>query len=680
MPSHSSYMTSLAPLDPQLKLNLQKIATAIRVLSMDAVQKADSGHPGMPLGCAEIGAYLYGYLLRHNPKDPKWINRDRLILSAGHGSMWLYSCLHLAGFALDIEEIKRFRQLNSITPGHPESFMTPGVESTTGPLGQGVGNAVGTALGLKILAARLNTVEFPVISSRVFVVAGDGCLMEGISHEACSLAGHLGLDNLVLLYDSNDISLDGALQDSSSEDTKGRFRALNWDVYEMNGNDLEEIHHTMQTALQHQKKPLLIIMKTQIGKGAPTKAGTHKVHGAPLGEEEITRAKFAMGVSEEPFFVPKQVYEFFFNKREKDQELEKDWKRTLENWSHSHPEKRAEFDVFFSKELPADLKQELSELALASPVAGRQASSEVIQWLAAKLPRLYGGSADLSCSDLTLIKNGGMISKDHFQGRNIKFGVREFAMGAMATGLAQTGAILPFVGTFLTFSDYMRNAIRLAALMKTKVIYQFTHDSILLGEDGPTHQPVEQVASLRAIPHLQVIRPSGVEEVKMAWYAAVTYQGPTALILSRQKVKEVPGTRISYEEGMMKGAYIVRKEKASLIDYTLIATGSELPLAVDVAFELERLGKVVRVVSMPSWFAFEHQSQEYKEALLGSSVGKKISIEAGSEMGWHKYIGSDGIAIAVEDFGISAPPADIAKAFGFTVEDIIERILGNERS
>jgi len=677
MPSHPSDILSIPVLDPQLKQNLQKVATSIRVLSMDAVQKADSGHPGLPLGCAELGAYLYGFLLKHNPKNPKWINRDRLILSAGHGSMWLYSCLHLAGFPLDIEEIKRFRQLNSLTPGHPESFLTPGVESTTGPLGQGIGNAVGTALGLKILASKFNTREFPLISSRVFVLAGDGCMMEGISHEACSLAGHLGLDNLVLLYDSNEISLDGPLQDSSSEDTKGCFRAMNWDVYEMNGNDLEEIHKTVQSSLQHQKRPVLIIAKTQIGKGAPTKAGTNKVHGAPLGEEEIRKAKFEMGISEEPFFVPRSVYEFFHEKCEKDREGEREWKRTFEHWSHHYPEKRLEFDACFSHELPADLKKELFDLPLQSPVAGRQASSEVIQWLAAKLPKLYGGSADLSCSDLTLIKNGGVISRDHFQGRNIKFGVREFAMAAMATGLAQTDAILPFVGTFLTFSDYMRNAIRLAALMKEKVIYQFTHDSILLGEDGPTHQPVEQIASLRAIPHLQVIRPSGVHEVKMAWYAALTYEGPTALILSRQKVKEIPETHVPYEEGMMKGAYIVHKEKAPSIDYTLVATGSELPLALDVTVELERLGKVVRVISMPSWLAFERQSDAYKKSLFGPSTGRKVSIEAASEMGWHKYIGSDGIAIAVEDFGLSAPIADLVKVYGFTVEDIIERILGN---
>lgn len=675
MSSHSLDPLAISKLDQTLKHHLQKIAAAIRVLSMDAVQKADSGHPGLPLGCAELGAYLYGVLLRHNPKNPKWIDRDRFILSAGHGSMWLYSCLHLAGFDLDMDELKRFRQLHSKTPGHPEFSHTPGVESTTGPLGQGIGNAVGAALGLKMLAAKFNTREFPLFSSRVFALAGDGCMMEGISHEACSLAGHLSLDNLVLIYDSNDISLDGPLLESASEDTRGRFRALNWDVYEMNGNSLEDIHETMQTALQYQKRPVLIIAKTQIGKGAPTKAGTSKVHGAPLGEEEIRRAKFDMGLSEEAFFVPKSVYGFFSEKRDRDQEEERAWQNLFANWSHHYPEKRAEFDACFSHLLPVDFKSELFQLPMQTGVAGRQASSEVIQWLAAKLPNLYGGSADLSCSDLTVIKNGGFISKDHFHGRNIKFGVREFAMGAMASGLAQTGGIVPFVGTFLTFSDYMRNAIRLAALMRMQVVYQFTHDSIFLGEDGPTHQPVEQLASLRAIPHLQVIRPSGAHEVKMAWYAALTYKGPTVLALSRQKVKEVPGTGVPYEDGMARGAYIVYHGKKDIVDYTLIATGSELPLAYDVAMELERLGKDVRVVSMPSWYAFEAQSSAYKDALFGATAGKKVSIEAGSEMGWHKYIGSDGVAIAVDDFGFSAPAPILAREYGFTVEDCIERIL-----
>lgn len=666
---------SLQPLDPMLKSKLQKIATTIRVLSIDAVQKADSGHPGLPMGCAELGAYLYGVLMRYNPKNPEWINRDRMILSAGHGSMWLYSCLHLAGFDLSLDDIKQFRQMHSKTPGHPELGETPGVETTTGPLGQGLANGVGTALGLKMLGAKWNTKDVSLITSKVYVLAGDGCLMEGISHEACSLAGHLGLDNLVLIYDSNDICLDGPVSECASEDTKGRFRSMGWDVYEMNGHDLEDIHKTMQTALQHQKRPLLLIARTMIGHGSPGKSGTHKVHGAPLGEEEVRQTKFSLGASAEHFYVPQPVYEFFYEKMDKEAILEKEWLRTFENWSRIYPDKRKEFDQMTSQTLPIDLEQGLEDLSLQSPVSGRQSSAEVIQWLACRLPQLYGGSADLSCSDLTFIKNGGTVAKDHFCGRNIKYGVREFGMAAMAIGLAQTKAIIPFVGTFLTFSDYMRNAIRMAALMKMKIVYQFTHDSILLGEDGPTHQPVEHIPSLRAMPRLQVIRPSGSHEVKMAWLAALRYQGPTALILSRQKIREIAQTYVPYEQGMQRGAYIVHKERASPIEYTILATGSELPLAVDVALELERLGKSVRVVSMPCWFLFDRQSAQYKNDLLGDQCGRKVSIEAGSELGWHKYIGSNGIAIAVEDFGFSAPAADIVKELGFTVEDIIERIL-----
>lgn len=677
MSTHSAENEELTQLDTQLKTHLQKMATSIRVLAMDAVQKADSGHPGLPMGCAELGAYLYSVVLRQNPLDPRWINRDRLILSAGHGSMWLYSCLHLSGFDVTMDDLKQFRQLHSRTPGHPEYGMTPGVETTTGPLGQGLANAVGTALGMKMLAQRWNTNEFSIISPRIFVLVGDGCMMEGISHEASSLAGHLGLDNLVVFYDSNGISLDGLLSESDSDDTKGRFLALGWDVYEMNGNDLDDIHRTVQLALENQTRPVLIITKTVIGKGAPTKAGTNKAHGSPLGEEEVRQTKIALGVTQEPFFVPRTIYEFFSAKNIKEQEAEKSWQRLFERWSHVFPEKRKEFDAMVSNEMPSSLFQGLFDLKVSLGAAGRQSSSEVIQYLANALPQLCGGSADLSCSDLTLIANGGIMAKDHFGARNIKFGVREFAMAAMASGLRETGALVPFVGTFLTFSDYMRNAIRLASLMRVQVIYQFTHDSVFLGEDGPTHQPVEQIASLRAIPHLQVIRPAGSFEVKMAWQAALQYHGPTALVLSRQKVKEVPETYIPFEEGMKKGAYIVRKERRPEIEYTLIATGSELPLACDVADELVRLGKSVRVISMPCWFLFEQQPVSYKEELFGPKAGRKVSIEAAADFGWHKYIGSDGIAISVEDFGLSAPASMIAKELGFTVEDIIERILSD---
>ena len=663
-------------LDAETKTQLAKIATAIRVLSMDAVQRANSGHPGLPLGCAELGAYLYGHLLRHNPKNPSWINRDRLILSAGHGSMWLYSCLFLAGFGLTIEDIKAFRQFGSKTPGHPESRHTPGVETTTGPLGQGFGNAVGTALGLKMLAKRFSGDDFHLFTSKVYVLAGDGCMMEGVSAEAASLAGHLGLDNLVVFFDSNDVSLDGPVSDSCSEDTKMRFRAYGWETFEVDGHDFDQIDRAMRQAIHHQKKPTLIVVRTTIGKGAPTKAGSHSVHGAPLGEEEIRKAKEQLGVPNEEFYVPQSVLSFFRSKLAADGRLEEEWTSLFENWSRRFPEKRSEFDLMAARAEPKDLEVSLSQLALSPSTSGRKASHEVLNFLGERLPWIITGSADLSTSDMTILKNFPTVSKERMDGRNIKFGDREFGMATAATGLSQTGMVLPVVGTFLTFSDYMRNAIRLAALMRAKVVYQFTHDSIFLGEDGPTHQPVEQIASLRAIPHLLVVRPSGGHEVKMAWMAAIRHEGPTAIILSRQSVRDLPETFVPYSEGLGRGAYIIRTEKRPA-DFTLIATGSELPLAVDVAEALELIGKSVRVVSMPAWALFDGQPQEYKRRLFGPEAGRKVSIEAASEFGWHKYIGSDGIAIAVEDFGASAPASILEKEYGFTVETILDRILSS---
>ena len=661
-------------LDDTTKQQLAKIATAIRVLSMDAVQKADSGHPGLPLGCAELGAYLYGHLLRHNPKSPQWLNRDRLILSAGHGSMWLYSCMYLAGFGLTLEDIKQFRQFNSKTPGHPESIVTQGVETTTGPLGQGFGNAVGTALGMKILSKKFNTDDFCIFNPRIYVLAGDGCIMEGVSAEAASLAGHLGLDNLTVFYDSNDITLDGPLADSCSEDTKARYRAYGWDVYEVNGHDFDQIDHAVRQAIHHPKKPSLIITKTLIGKSAPTKSGSNTAHGSPLGQEEIRLAKEALGVPNEEFYVSQSVYDFFKEKIVRDSLCEEEWKKTFENWSRTFPEKRAELDKMLEGTLPKSLEETLTKTFIKSPISGRKASQDSLNLLAEMMPRIYSGSADLSCSDMVFIKKQDIISKEHMGGRNIKFGDREFAMATMATGLAQTRMILPVIGTFLTFSDYMKNAIRLAALMHERVVYQFTHDSIFLGEDGPTHQPIEQLAGLRSIPNLQVIRPSGTHEVKMAWLAALSYQGPTALILSRQNIRDLPETFVPYDEGLGKGAYIVRKEKGD-ITHTLIATGSELPLAMDVADALEKIGKYPRVISMPCFSLFEKQSDTYKKSLLGKNEAKKISIEAATEFGWHKYIGSDGLAIAIDGFGASAPASILAKEYGFTVESILDRIL-----
>lgn len=661
-------------LTSELKDTLKKIADTIRGLSMDAIQKADSGHPGLPMGMAEIGAYLWGVGMRYNPKDPKWMNRDRFILSAGHGSMLLYSALHLSGYDLSLEDLKNFRQLHSKTPGHPESRDTEGVETTTGPLGQGFGNAVGTALGLKILENKFNTEKHTIFDAKVFAVMGDGCIMEGITSEAASLAGHLQVNNLIAIYDSNHICLDGPTSETFSENTKMRYQAYGWEVYEIDGYDINSLDTIVSDLRKSQEKPVLIIARTIIGKGSPNKEGTHKVHGSPLGAEETALTKEALEIPQEPFYVPQRVKDFFKEKIKKDVLLEKEWQNTFEEWAKENPKLLAAFETMHHQTLPANLESDLKGLPIKTPAAGRKASEDVIQYLAATLPYLYGGSADLSVSDLTLIKASPFISHGSFNGRNIKYGVREFAMAAMATGLAQTKMIIPFIGTFLTFSDYMRNAIRLCALMREHVIYQFTHDSIFLGEDGPTHQPIEHYMSLRAIPHLHVIRPADNNEVKMGWMAALSYKGPTALILSRQNLPEVPGTDVPYTEGLAKGAYIIKKEEAKP-DYTLIATGSEVWLACDVAAALEKLGKQVRVISFPCWELFEAQDADYKESIFGGDLGKRVSIEAGISQGWHQYIGRDGIAISIEDFGASAPYKALQKAYGFTVEDILDRIL-----
>lgn len=659
-------------LEEETKQMLGKVANTIRHLSIDAVQQANSGHPGLPLGCAELGAYLYGFALQHNPKHSAWVGRDRMILSAGHGSMWLYSCLHLSGFDLSLEEIKSFRQLHSKTPGHPEGPETDGVETTTGPLGQGFGNAVGQALGLKLLDARFATPEFSPYSSKVFCLAGDGCIMEGVSSEVSSLAGHLRLNNLIVIYDANHISLDGPLSESCSEDTIMRYRAYGWDVIEIDGNDLDAIHQAVEKARYDQKRPYLIVAHTVIGKGSPNKAGNYKVHGSPLGEEEVRLTKEALGIPQEKFYIPQAVKNFFAQKLQKDALVEERWNQKLKCWRKANGELAALYDTIVEGKLP-DLEALLKELKIANSISGRSASNCVINALAEKLPQLVGGSADLSCSDLTMLKNLGIVSPGKFLGRNIKYGVREFGMATVATGLSQTGW-LPFIGTFLTFSDYMRNAIRLAALQRIPLIYQFTHDSIFLGEDGPTHQPVEHYAALRAIPHLQLIRPADANEVKGAWIAALQYRGPTALVLSRQNIATLEETAVCYAEGVGRGAYIVKQE-SSAPHFTLIATGSELTLAVDVARELEKRGKSVRVVSMPCWSLFEKQDREYRQRVLGGEIGRRVSIEAGVELGWHKYIGMDGIAICMESFGLSAPAGELAKEFGFTVESILEHIL-----
>lgn len=661
-------------MDEELKKQLGKIANTVRELSIEAVQKANSGHPGLPMGCAEFGAYLYGVVLKHNPKNPKWLNRDRFVLSAGHGSMWLYSLLHLSGFNLTMDDLKSFRQLHSKTPGHPEFHMTDGVEATTGPLGQGVGNAVGQALALKMLESRFNSSEYPIFSNKVFCLAGDGCLMEGVSSEASSFAGHLQLNNLVLIHDANKVTLDGFVKDSCSEDVKMRYKSYGWDVYEIDGYDFDQMDQVFSQIRQCQERPVFISMHTIIGKGSPNKAGTHKVHGSPLGVEEVAATKKALGLPEEDFYVPQSVYKYFEQRLAKDAVLEQKWKEMFKRWSLAKPDLYKEFMLMVEKKVPENLEQELKNLEIKPLMATRSSSQVVLGALGNLLPQIYGGSADLSSSDMTCMKQFSPIVPGDFSGRNIRYGIREFAMATIAAGMSQTDMIFPYVGTFLTFSDYMKNAVRLAALSHVQIVYQFTHDSVFLGEDGPTHQPVEQLAGLRAIPHLRVIRPADNCEVKMAWLAAIKYRGPTAIILSRQALPELVETNVSYEKGMSKGAYILRGAHKKP-DFTFFATGSEVALALDAAIALEKTGKSVRVISVPCWELFEEQSIEYKHSIIGGDLGQRVSIEAASSFGWAKWVGFDGISISIDTFGLSAPQSDIAAEFGFTVDAILTRLL-----
>lgn len=653
---------------------LEKIAGTIKQLSIESIQKASSGHPGMPLGCAELAAYLYGYVLRYNSKDSRWVNRDRFVLSAGHGSALLYSCLHLAGFDVNLEDLQQFRQLQSRTPGHPEFRETDGVEATTGPLGQGVGNAVGMALSLKMLGARFNQPANSIFDAKVYCLAGDGCFMEGVSHEACSFAGSLGLDNLVLIYDHNEIILDGTLHDVSIEDTKQRFLAYGWDVFETDGYDFESLHQVFTQIKKSQCKPTLIIAHTIIGHGSP-KEGTNKAHGSPLGEDGVAQTKSFWHLPEEKFFVPSAVKMFFAAKQQEGKKLQEEWQERFRVWSKQAPEQHQEYLRLIQEISIQELEEILNLIDMPESIAGRAASNKVIQVLAEDIPSLVGGSADLSSSDGTWIAKEGTISASDFLGRNIRYGVREFGMGTIMNGLAYSQVFRPFGGTFLVFSDYLRSAIRLAALSKLPVIYQFTHDSIFVGEDGPTHQPIEQIMSLRAIPGLRVIRPADANEVKGAWLTALESAGPTALILSRQNLPTLKETKRSFREGVRKGAYILVKEEGDRPDYTLCASGSEVHLAIEVAQSLMALDNRVRVISFPCWELFERQDVEYRESVIGGDLGLRVSIEAGTALGWYKYIGSNGLAIAMDGFGMSGAPNEVAETCGFTVDNIVQRIL-----
>jgi transketolase len=649
---------------------LQTVANTIRVLSAEAIEKADCGHPGLPLGCAEMGAYLFGKLLRHNPKNPKWMGRDRFVLSAGHGSMFLYSLLHLSGYDLSLEQLKNFRQLHSQTPGHPEYGEAPGVETTTGPLGQGIAAATGMAIAQKLLAARFGADLF---NAKIWALAGDGCLMEGISGEASSLAGHLQLGNLVIIYDSNDICLDGPTSECFTEDTAKRYEAYGWRVLTINGHDFDAIEQAFTAARAEQARPTLIVAKTIIGKGAPKKQGTNGVHGAKLGAEELAGLKKNLGWPEEAFYVPQEVRDWFAAQATTFAGYEAEWDKQVAALK-ANPEQAKLWDTFYNMELPADFDEAIWNMTVEPNKATRSQSQVVLTRVAELAPFFFSGSADLSGSDNTAIKGAKAVTPTDFNERIIKFGVREFAMAAASYGMALHGMVQPLCGTFFTFSDYMKNAIRLSALMKVRSFYQFTHDSILLGEDGPTHQPVEHLAALRAMPNMSVVRPADENELKAAWIHMFKHNGPTALVLSRQNIKSQGDlSRTGAREGVARGGYVLYGETGRC-DVLLVSTGAEIGLAMDVAKQLEAQGKSVRVVSLPCWAWFDAQGAEYRQSVLGGEVTLKVSIEAAATMGWHKYIGSDGLAIGVDSFGASAPAKELARVYGFTAEQIIEKI------
>jgi transketolase len=639
---------------------------------MDGVQQANSGHPGMPMGAADYAWLLWHNELKFNPQDPAWPARDRFVLSAGHGSMLLYSLLHLFDFGLTMDDLKSFRQWGSRTPGHPEFGMTPGVETTTGPLGQGIGNAIGMALGQKMLAARFNREGFPLFDYRVFAIVSDGDLMEGVASEACSLAGHLQLNNLVALYDNNKITIEGDTELAFTENVVARFAAYGWDTLEIDGHDYGEILGALQQAEEPRDKPLLISCHTHIGFGSPNKVDDPEAHGAPLGADEIAASKAALHCNAEPFFVPEEVRRMCAERLAKLAGEYAEWQALAARYQTEYPELWTEWEAMRSGAMPADLQERLRAAIPASSDATRKFSGAVIQAAAAAVPWLVGGSADLAPSNNTMIKAAQAVTPDNFAGRNLHFGVREHGMGAILNGLVKTG-FRPFGGTFEIFSDYMRPSVRLAALSHLPTIYVYTHDSIFLGEDGPTHQPVEQHWALRAIPNLYVMRPADGPETAMAWTVALERRdGPTALLLTRQKVALIDPEKFASAEGLRQGGYALAAPAQP--DLVIVATGSEVGLAMGVAAALGERGKQVQIVSMPCVELFDQQPPEYQESVLRRDCARRMSIEAGITLGWSKYVGEHGLCIGLDRFGASAPYEELAEHFGFTVPKILERM------
>ncbi|MBK7980076.1 MAG: transketolase [Ignavibacteriae bacterium] len=653
----------------------ERSINTIRLLAADAVQKANSGHPGMPMGIAPLAYLLILKIMRHNPENPKWLNRDRFILSGGHGSTLLYSILHLSGYKISLDDLKNFRQWNSITPGHPEFDLTPGVETTTGPLGQGFTNAVGMAVAQKHLSAKFNKKGFNIFNHYIYVEVGDGDLMEGISHEAASFAGHNKLGKIIAFYDDNGISIDGPTSLSYSDNVKKRFESYNWHVQKVNNiNDLKSLEAAVKEAQNETEKPSIIIMKTIIGFGSPNKSNTSEVHGSPLGENELILTKKNLGFDEtKKFYVSDEVYKHVGCVKVKGKKEEQKWNELFKKYSAKFPEDSNLLMNMINGNLGKTWKQKLPKFQnYGESMATRSASGKVLNAVVSELPSLFGGSADLTPSNNTELKGYSDFSTKTPDGRYVRYGVREHAMAGIMNGIAVYGGLIPYGGTFLVFADYLRPSIRIASISKIKPIYVFTHDSIGVGEDGPTHQPIEQIASLRAIPGLILIRPCDANETSQAWKFALEHKGsPVALALTRQNLKIVDRTILGSEEGLQKGAYILKdsKETPQLI---IMASGSEVDLALKSAEALEKENINTRVVSFPSWEIFEKQSEEYKESVFPRSIRARISIEAGVSQGWEKYVGLDGKTIAIDNkYGASAPQNIIFEKYGFTVENVI---------
>ena len=664
--------------DRATSVTQQQAANAIRALSMDAVQKANSGHPGAPMGMADIAEVLWTKYLKHNPSNPNWADRDRFVLSNGHGSMLIYSLLHLSGYDLSIDDIKDFRQLHSKTPGHPEFGYTPGVETTTGPLGQGLANAVGMAVAEKLMASRFNKGDHALVDHRTWCFVGDGCLMEGISHEACSLAGTLGLGKLTVIYDDNGISIDGEIEGWFTDNTPARFAAYGWHVIsDVDGHDSQAVSRAIDEAIAETGRPTIICCKTTIGKGSPNKQGTESCHGSPLGDDEIDLTRESLGWSHEPFVVPDEIYAHW-DARASGAQAEASWNGALDSYRSDYPELADEFERRMRGELPDEFMKGVDDfiaqcVANESDVASRKASQQTIAALAPTLPELLGGSADLAGSNLTLWPDAKGANASGAEANYIYYGVREFAMAAMMNGIALHGGFIPFGGTFLIFMEYARNAVRMAALMRQRAIYVFTHDSVGLGEDGPTHQPVEQLASMRSTPNLDTWRPCDTVESAVSWKQAILRQdGPSALVFSRQTLPHQVGAAERVSD-VARGGYILREEQGEL-EAIVIATGSEVALAIEAAEKLSAAGRGIRVVSMPCADVFERQDAVYRESVLPSHILARVAVEASHMDWWYKYVGLDGRVVGMSSFGESAPGPQLMKEFGFTVENVVDAI------